>query len=138
MCFTVQQSIYIYKNWCVCVCVCVFVCSSIILDRLERFPPNMVHIFLYVCVRILCISIYLSIFYTYKNGCVCVYVCVCVCVCVFEHNSGTPGAISTKLGTYIAICMCKNFMYIFRKEDGVEGREFGRFPLLWKSNYCCC
>jgi hypothetical protein len=42
----------------------------------------------------------------YKNE------CVCVCVCVFEHNSGTPGAISTKLGTHIAICMCKNLMYI--------------------------
>jgi hypothetical protein len=28
------------------------------------------------------------------------------------HNSGTPGAISTKLSTHIAICMCKNLMYI--------------------------
>jgi hypothetical protein len=27
-------------------------------------------------------------------------VCVCVCVCMFGHNSGTPGAISTKLGTH--------------------------------------
>jgi hypothetical protein len=55
-------------------------------------------------------------------------VCVCVCVCVSGHNSGTPGAISTKLGTHIAICMCKNIMYvlyIFRREDGVGGREFG-------------
>jgi hypothetical protein len=42
--------------------------------------------------------------YTYKNG--------CVCVCMFEHNSGTPGAISTKFGTHIAICMCKNLMYV--------------------------
>jgi hypothetical protein len=39
----------------VCVCVCVFVCSSIALERLERFQPNLVHILLYVCVRILCI-----------------------------------------------------------------------------------
>jgi hypothetical protein len=64
--------------------------------------------------------------------------CVCVCVCVRAcvrpsvrpsgHNSGMPGAISTKLGTYIAICMCKNLMYIlyiFRREDGLGGREFG-------------
>jgi hypothetical protein len=29
-----------------------------------------------------------------------------------RHNSGTPGAISTKLGTRIAICMCKNLMYV--------------------------
>jgi hypothetical protein len=67
--------------------------------------------------------------------------CVCVCVCASGHNSGTPGAISTKLGTHIAICMRKNLMYViylFRREDGVEGREFGRFTLLRKSNYCCC
>jgi hypothetical protein len=37
-------------------------------------------------------------------------VCVCVCVCVFEHNSGTPGAISNKLGTHTAVCMCKTLM----------------------------
>jgi hypothetical protein len=35
-----------------------------------------------------------------------------VCVCMFEHNSGTPGAISTKLSIHIAICMCKNLMYV--------------------------
>jgi hypothetical protein len=40
-------------------------------------------------------------------------VCVCVCVCMFGHNFGTPGAISTKLGTHIAICMCKNFIREF-------------------------
>jgi hypothetical protein len=47
---------------------------------------------------------------------------------MFGHNSGMPGAISTKLGTHIVICMCKKLMYvlyIFRREDGVEGREFG-------------
>jgi hypothetical protein len=47
-----------------------------------------------------------------------------VYVCVFGHNSGTPGAILTKLGTHIAICMCKNLMYvlyIFLREDG--GRQ---------------
>jgi hypothetical protein len=45
-----------------------------------------------------------------------------VCVCVFEHNSGTPGAISTKLGTYMPVCMRKNLMYvlyIFHREDDV-------------------
>jgi hypothetical protein len=60
--------------------------------------------------------------------CVYVYVCLCVCVCVSGHNSGTPGAISTKLGTHMAVCMCKNRMcilYLFRREDGVGGREFG-------------
>jgi hypothetical protein len=31
---------------------------------------------------------------------------------MFGHNSGTPGAISTKLDTHIAICMCKNLMYV--------------------------
>jgi hypothetical protein len=50
-------------------------------------------------------------------------VCVCVCVCMSGRNCGTPGAISTKLGTHIAICMCRNLMYvlyIFRREDGWE------------------
>jgi hypothetical protein len=51
-------------------------------------------------------------------------------VCMFGHNSGTPGAISTKLGIHIAICMYKNLMYILyiyllsinlRREDGVGG-----------------
>jgi hypothetical protein len=32
---------------------------------------------------------------------------------MFEHSSGTPGAISTKLGTHIAICMYKNLIYVF-------------------------
>jgi hypothetical protein len=31
---------------------------------------------------------------------------------MFEHNSGTPGAISTKLGTDMAVCMYKNLIYI--------------------------
>jgi hypothetical protein len=54
-----------------------------------------------------------------------VCVCVCVCVCVSGHNSGMPGAISTKLDTHIAIYMCKNLMYvlyIFRK-GGWCGRQ---------------
>jgi hypothetical protein len=37
---------------------------------------------------------------------------VCVYVCMSGHNSGTPGAISTKLGTHIAICMYKNLIYV--------------------------
>jgi hypothetical protein len=55
-------------------------------------------------------------------------VCVYIYVCMSRHNSGTPGAISTKLGTHMAICMCKNLMYVlytFRREDGVGGGEFG-------------
>jgi Na+-transporting NADH:ubiquinone oxidoreductase subunit NqrD len=31
---------------------------------------------------------------------------------MFKHNSGTPGAISTKLGTNITICMSKNLMCV--------------------------
>jgi hypothetical protein len=53
------------------VCLCVFVCLSITLDGLERFRPNLVHILLYVCVRILCISIYLSSIYITMGVCVC-------------------------------------------------------------------
>jgi hypothetical protein len=36
-----------------------------------------------------------------------------MCMCMFEHNSGTPGAILTKLGTGMAVCMYKNLIYIF-------------------------
>jgi hypothetical protein len=36
-----------------------------------------------------------------------------VCVCVSGHNSGTPGAISTKLGTHIAIYMCVRILCMF-------------------------
>jgi hypothetical protein len=47
--------------------------------------------------------------------CVCVCVCVRACVCMSGHNSGTPGAISTKLGTHIAICsvriLCMFYIY---------------------------
>jgi hypothetical protein len=48
-------------------------------------------------------------------------------VCMFEHNSGTPGAISTKLGTHMAVCMQEYYVYIyllsiiFSREDGVGG-----------------
>jgi hypothetical protein len=55
-----KSSIYIYKNGCMFVCV--FVCSGITLERLERFRSNLVHMWLYVCARILCIySYYISI-----------------------------------------------------------------------------
>jgi hypothetical protein len=57
---------------CVCVYVCVFLCSGITLERLGRFRPNLVHIRLYVCVRILCkyyIYVYLlSIIFRREDG----------------------------------------------------------------------
>jgi hypothetical protein len=31
---------------------------------------------------------------------------------MLQHNSGTPGAISTKLGPHMAVCMYKNLLYI--------------------------
>jgi hypothetical protein len=39
---------------------------------------------------------------------VCIY--IYIYACMSGHNSGTPGAISTKLGTNIAICMCFFFL----------------------------
>jgi hypothetical protein len=54
------------------------------------------------------------------------YMFVYICVCMSGHNSGTPGAISTKLGTHIAICMCKNIMYvlyIYIPQGGWCGRQ---------------
>jgi hypothetical protein len=50
---------------------------------------------------------------------------VCVCVCMFEHNSGTSGAISAKLGTHIAICVCKNLIYIYLSPKHQFTWEFG-------------
>jgi hypothetical protein len=49
----------------------VFVCSGITLERLEQFQPNLVHILLYVYVRILCmlyIYIYLSPKHQFPKG----------------------------------------------------------------------
>jgi hypothetical protein len=43
----------------VCVCVCVCLCSGISLEHLERFQLNLVQIWLYVCITILCV------YYTY-------------------------------------------------------------------------
>jgi hypothetical protein len=37
---------------------------------------------------------------------------VCMRVCMFQHNSGTPGTISTKLGTHLTTCIYKHLMYI--------------------------
>jgi hypothetical protein len=51
---------------------------------------------------------------------------VYICVFMSGHNSGTPGAISTKLGTHIAICICKNLMYvlfIYIPQGGWCGRQ---------------
>jgi hypothetical protein len=58
----------------------------------------------------------------------------CVCICMFGHNSGTPGAISTKLGTHMALCMCKNLLYILYiyvlspKHHFQQGGWCGRSP----------
>jgi hypothetical protein len=35
---------------------------------------------------------------------------VCLWVCMFQHNSGTPGAISTKLDTRMTIYIYKNII----------------------------
>jgi hypothetical protein len=48
------------------------------------------------------------------------------------HNSGTPRAISPKLGTHIAVCMCKNLMYviyIYIPQGGWCGRQ-GMWTIL--------
>jgi hypothetical protein len=50
-------SIYLSISIKIDVCVCVCVCSVITMERLERFQPNLVHILLYVCVRILCVCV---------------------------------------------------------------------------------
>jgi hypothetical protein len=61
-------------------------------------------------------------------------------VCMFRHNCGTPGAISTKLGTYMAVCMYINLMYIlyllsiiFSREVGVGEASMGSTPKGYQS-----
>jgi hypothetical protein len=49
---------------------------------------------------------------------------------MFQHNSGMPGAISTKLGTHMALCMYKNRMYILYvdispKHQSPQGDDVG-------------
>jgi hypothetical protein len=45
--------------------------------------------------------IHVSIFVATIKTDVCV--CVCVCMCMFQYNSGTPLAISARLGTHMII-----------------------------------
>jgi hypothetical protein len=60
---------------------------------------------------------------------VCLCVCMSVCVCMFGHNSGTPGAISTKLGTHMAVRICKHYIYILSsKHHFQQGGWCGRPP----------
>jgi hypothetical protein len=59
----------------------------------------------------ICLSIYLSIYthiyiYIYK------WMYVCLWVCMLQHNSGTPGAISTKLGTHMTLSLSL-YIYIY-------------------------
>jgi hypothetical protein len=37
---------------------------------------------------------------------------VCLYVCMFQRNSGTPGAIPTKLSAHVTICIYNNLIYI--------------------------
>jgi hypothetical protein len=53
---------------------------------------------------------------------------VFVYVFIFEHNFGTPRAISTKLGTHIPLCMYKNITYIISYASISAGR------LVWESS----
>jgi hypothetical protein len=77
-----------------------------------------IYIYIYIKIKVdVCSSItqiytmYKIIIYTYVYIYMCV--CVCVCMCMSGHNSGTPGAISTKLGTNIACKKLLYFLYIY-------------------------
>jgi hypothetical protein len=53
-------------------------------------------------------------------------------VCMSGHNSGTPGVISTKLGTHVAICMCKNLTMFYIHSAGRMVWEAGNLD----DSYC--
>jgi hypothetical protein len=62
---------------------------------------NMVHIWLHVSIKILCIY-YIS---TY----------------IEKHNPGTPQPISNKLGTHMTICIYNNLVYIKKHNPQAPG-----------------
>jgi hypothetical protein len=70
-----------------CMYVCMYVCSSITLERLEQFQPNLVYILLYVYIKI--IFLYYIYIYIYKNE--------CLYVCLSRMRSYTIHPIATKL-----------------------------------------
>jgi hypothetical protein len=50
---------------------------------------------------------------------------LCGFVCMFQHNSGTPGAISNKLGIHMTICIYEYlkilyilYIYIYKNKNG--------------------
>jgi hypothetical protein len=95
----------------------VYVCSSITLERLEGFQPNLVHIWLYIYNWMyVCMWSNLSqTWYTYNYIYKLMY--VSLCVCMSQYNSGTLGAISTKLATHMTIYVCVyiKILYIYNK-----------------------
>jgi hypothetical protein len=38
---------------------------------------------------------------------------MCLWACMFQHNSGTPGAISTNLGTHMTTYICKYYVIYY-------------------------
>jgi hypothetical protein len=56
---------------------------------------------------------------------------------MFGHNSGTPGAISTKVGIHVTVCMYKNRMYIlFSAGRMVWEASMGSTPPPAVTNRC--
>jgi hypothetical protein len=90
----------------------------------NRFQPNLVHILLYVCVRILCmLYIYIYIYpkHQFPKGILMIH--------VVEE---------IKLLLYVCVrILCMFYVYIYLPSM-IFSREFGSFTLLRKSNYCCC
>jgi hypothetical protein len=61
--------------------------------------------------------------------------CVCVSVCMFQHNSRTPGVISTNLGTHMAKCMYKNLMYILYIDISPKHQSSrGGGEMMWEAS----
>jgi hypothetical protein len=64
------------------------------------------------------------IIYTYKNGCLCICVCVCTGITLERLERFQPNLVHTLLYVCVRI-LCMLYIYIFRREDDVGGREFG-------------
>jgi hypothetical protein len=125
----VESSIRIKMDGCVCACARVCVCLGITLERLERFQPNLVHTLLYVCVSQVKVKVKVTLRLTVSQS-----VCLGVGHAFGAHDQILLFSFLLSENCF-ALCLGapsltrgRNLMYvlyIFRREDGVGGREFG-------------
>jgi hypothetical protein len=80
--------------------------------------------------------------YIKMDVCVCIYIYIYththphIYIYMSQHNSGTPGAISTKLGTHMAVCIYIYTHIVTHKRSLSRGSS--DLPNLWKCGNLAC